>query len=98
MSVSGQKVNNGVRYASFGCTAHASRGGSIRTNNTTINEKKLTEAFLDHMTHEGLPLPNVLKLLGADFEGRASAKITAGRANSSVRSKLPRSASRVPRG
>ena len=78
MSVSGQKVNNGVRYASFGCTAHASRGGSICSNNTTINEKKLTEAFLDHMTHEVLPLPNVLKQLGADFEGRTSAKITAG--------------------
>ncbi|HEX4354402.1 MAG TPA: recombinase family protein, partial [Polyangiales bacterium] len=46
MSVNGQKVKNGVRYASFGCSAHASRGGSICSNGWSINEKKLTEAFL----------------------------------------------------
>ena len=78
MSVNGQKVKNGVRYASFGCSAHASRGGSICSNGWSINEKKLTEAFLDVMKHEVLTIPNVMNQLGAEMERRAAERATSG--------------------
>ena len=78
MSIIGQRMNNGVRYASFGCTAHASRGPTICSNNTTISEKKITGAFLDHMKHEVLALPNVMKQLASEFEARADANLEAG--------------------
>jgi len=41
ISVSGQRVKNGVRYATFGCTAHQSRGASICSNGSTISEKRI---------------------------------------------------------
>jgi hypothetical protein len=78
MSVSGQKVNNGVRYASFGCTAHASRGGAICSNSWTINEKKLTEAFLGTLKHQVLTIPNVMEQLGAEMERRVAERAAAG--------------------
>ncbi|HEU0037101.1 MAG TPA: recombinase family protein [Kofleriaceae bacterium] len=78
MSVSGQKLNKGVRYASFGCTAHASRGGAICSNKWTINEKKLTEAFLSAMKHEVLLVPHVLNELAAEVERRAAERAASG--------------------
>ena len=78
MSVSGQKMNKGVRYASFGCTAHASRGGAICSNAWTINEKKLTEAFLNAMKHEVLVVPKVLDALTAEIEKRAAERAASG--------------------
>jgi hypothetical protein len=56
MSVGGQKVKNGVRYAQFACSAHRSRGHSICSNPTTIGEKKITAAILTEM-RELLPSP-----------------------------------------
>ena len=47
MSVSGQRVKNGVRYAQFGCTAHSSRGGAVCANTNTISEKRITDALLE---------------------------------------------------
>lgn len=78
MSVSGQKLNKVVRYASFGCTAHASRGGAICSNKWTINEKKLTEAFLSAMKHEVLTIPHVLNELTSEMERRAAERAASG--------------------
>ncbi len=46
MSIVGAKSNRGVRYATFGCLAHHSRGGSICGNDLTISERKITMAVL----------------------------------------------------
>src|SRR5262245_10111979 len=52
MSVIGRQLKNGVEYTQFGCTAHVKRGDSICPNRLTISEKKITDAFLDHMRTE----------------------------------------------
>ena len=46
MSIVGAKSKRGVRYATFGCLAHHSRGGSICSNDLTISERKITAAVL----------------------------------------------------
>jgi Recombinase zinc beta ribbon domain len=43
MTIAGSKVKAGVRYVSFGCTAHASRGPAICANGSTISERKITD-------------------------------------------------------
>ena len=75
MSIASQKTKNGVRYANFGCTAFSSRGGSICSNNSTVSEKKVTEAVLDGL-RETLSASNVAdafsKAFGDRIEGRAA--------------------------
>lgn len=41
LGVIGQKMKAGVRYITFGCRSHHSRGGSICPNTLTISEMKL---------------------------------------------------------
>lgn len=46
MSIHGQKIKNGIRYANFACSANRSRGASVCPNGASISEKKITEALL----------------------------------------------------
>ena len=41
MGVIGQRKKAGVRYVTFGCTGHATRGSAICPNGLTISERKL---------------------------------------------------------
>jgi hypothetical protein len=71
MSVTGQKVKNGVRYVQFGCTAHSSRGGSICPNATRISEKKITEALIAAL-QDVLTGPDVAEVFARAFERRVT--------------------------
>jgi site-specific DNA recombinase len=47
VSVSGQRVKNGVRYATFACTIHRTPGATICPNGASISEKRITNGLLD---------------------------------------------------
>lgn len=49
IGVIGQRTKNGVRYVTFGCRAHYSRGGAICANGMTISEKKLNDLIFDDL-------------------------------------------------
>ncbi|CAN5198736.1 recombinase family protein [soil metagenome] len=80
MSIASQKTKNGVRYANFGCTAFASRGGSICSNGSTISEKKVTEALLTAL-RETLSAPNVAEAFVQAFGDRVADRATVGTAD-----------------
>lgn len=72
MSVSSRAVKKNVEYTQFGCTAYASRGESICSNNMTVSQKRICDGFLDHMRTEALTVANVMKQLAATFESHAN--------------------------
>lgn len=69
MTVVGARVKAGVRYTTFGCTAHYSRGDAVCANNRTISERKVTTAIVDSLK-EILTGPEFLDRFTQTFERR----------------------------
>lgn len=76
MSISGQRVKNGVRYAQFGCTAHRSRGASVCANNTTISEKRIAWSVIEAIK-EVLASDELRELFARAFERRVNERAKA---------------------
>lgn len=66
MSVVGQRMKAGVRYATFGCSAHFSRGSAICNNGLTISERRMTSALIESM-RELFTAPDVVRRMTASI-------------------------------
>ncbi len=77
-----------MRYVSFGCTVHGSRGDTHCANSTTISEKKITEALLGAL-REVLTGPEVREAFARAFERRVGERARAARVPISVSSSKP---------
>jgi len=71
MSISGQRVKNGIRYAQFGCTAHRSRGASVCANSETISEKKITGSLIAALK-DALASDELREVFARAFERRVN--------------------------
>lgn len=47
MTIVGRRMKAGVSYATFGCTAHSSRGAAICGNSLTLSEKKASRMLVN---------------------------------------------------
>jgi hypothetical protein len=71
MSVVGQRTKNGVRYATFGCAAHNSRGDAICDNALTISEKRVTAALIGSL-RDLFTAPDVVRRMTESIAAKVS--------------------------
>lgn len=69
MSVVGQRTKAGVRYATFGCSAHNTRGAAICDNGLTISERRITTALIESM-RELFTAPDVVRRMTASIASK----------------------------
>lgn len=69
MTIVGGSQKAGVKYPTFGCTAHYSRGAAICSNNQTISERKATAALVGAL-QDTLSDPILVQRFVIAFEAR----------------------------
>lgn len=71
MTIVGRRMKAGVSYATFGCTAHSSRGVSICANSLTLSEKKASRMLVNALK-EKLAGPELIERFVSSFKKRAA--------------------------
>ncbi|MGO9833550.1 MAG: zinc ribbon domain-containing protein, partial [Polyangiaceae bacterium] len=71
MTVIGRKAKAGVLYASFGCTAHYSRGAAICSNRLSVSERKASRTLVRALK-EKLDGPEVIERFVSSFKQRTT--------------------------
>lgn len=71
MTVTGSRVRDGVRYASFGCATHNSRGEAICPNGLSVSERKVNHAVICAL-RDVLTTPGLIRRFVERFNERAA--------------------------
>jgi len=71
MTIVRRKTKSGVPYASFGCTAHYSRGSAICSNALSISEKKASRTLV-HALKDKLDRPDLFDRFVSTFKQRVA--------------------------
>jgi hypothetical protein len=71
MTVTGSKVKAGVRYVSFGCATHNSRGEAVCPNGLTVSERKANQAIVGAL-RDVLTTPGLIRRFVERFNERVA--------------------------